>query len=229
MNKIRRVIFLVVIIYIVNRVFFLVSAGLSYSPEKRIEEPLDYKEIIIQTNSKLKYSHTKTKGNSLPISLYIYDDKYNLVIFKKKTEIFDLSKGIKFFDEKKDIDYDRFYSVFMSEKFNYILNNEEIIKGIDVFIDGFDSKSIIKKNKDEIYLSFLMKSTLSISFNGENIDLYSEVLDSKFKEFNELMIFYKEGYTYFVYLKPFKKVEKKKIILNNLIKREFSDGASMSD
>lgn len=216
--KFKNLIIIIAVIYLGYRVIFLINSGLSYSPARKISEPSDYSELLIKTNSKLKYLYTKTKENSLPISLYTYDNsKYAIAIFKKKTKLSDLPNNINFIKQIKTTDANKFYSVFMSERFKFLFGKKEIVNHLDVFIDNFSQENIIKKSKNEIHLSFSIKNSFAISLDKKNINIQSEALNTNEEENNELILLLKNDFIYFIYSKPLKKTKDNSFNLKEII------------
>lgn len=217
MSLFRKILLSVAVLSLLSLVYLFINSVSSISPRKSIDQPIDYKQIINENNPDLVYKRSFTIKSSYPISFYTYEKaNYGLIVFKKKAnnEILD---NISFIKRKKNRDHYKLYSIFMLEKLNIFFNKEEELSKMIFYIDKFKNEYIKEKKETSMYLSFPLNSTFAISFNNKAIDFQSSRIDGSNLEFNEMKVIVKEGFAYFIYLKPLEKNMGEKFILKELV------------
>jgi hypothetical protein len=206
-------------------IYFIVDGVNSFMNTKFVEQPQDYNGFFDTENSRLTYKYTLKEGTLDPVSVYTYkrskdDPKFGIIIFKKELKVSDIIESITFYDRRKTKSINRTYTNFLGlNELNYSYEHKEPISQLDVFIEGFKDSFVKEKTNKSIYVSFPIEKTFALTYNDSRRAIVQcRKIRSQEKEYNELAVIVKEGYAYFIYLKPFRKNTKEKLILKSLIK-----------
>ena len=208
---------LIFVLYLTN--LFVGVIG-SFFKSDFVEEPSDYKEILDDDDLNLTYEYTLTKDSIYPVSVYTYDKKYGIIVFKRRLKVKDIINNITLHDKMQSKNTNRVYTNFLSlEQLNYSYENIDSVSKLSISINGYKEDYIKDKTSKKMYLSFPLSNTFGMTYNGSGrADLQAHRVNYKNLEYNELFLFEKKGYVYFVYLKPFSEYPQERFILKSLIK-----------
>ncbi|TCP27967.1 hypothetical protein EV195_101126 [Tenacibaculum skagerrakense] len=219
---VKLIIIAIGIIFLLRLTVQFIDLGSSFSKNRLIEMPLDYKEIL-KDSTNLSYIFTLAKDTVFPVSVYTYksDLKYGMIIFKRKISNDKVLENLSFLDKKSKLSSEKVYTNFLTlESLNYSYDNKDLVDKISFKIEGFKKSYIKEQTSDKLYLSFPLKDTFSMTFNNSeapDIQCVKNSFSNNQNEFNEIVMFRRENYLYFIYLKPFKQNNIEELILDKII------------
>jgi hypothetical protein len=224
MNRtVKLIIMAIGVIFLLRMILQFIDLGNSFSKNKIIKIPTDYKEIL-KDSTNLSYVFTLAKDTVFPVSVYTYksDSKYGIIIFKRKISNDEILENLSFSDKKSKLGSEKVYTNFLKlESLNYSYDNKDLVDKISFRIEGFKKSYIKEQSSNRLFLSFPLNNTFSMTFNNSNapdIQCVKNYFLNDQNEYNEIVLLRKENYLYFVYLKPFNKNNTERLILKNVLK-----------
>lgn len=121
---------------------------------------------------KLRILATAKSKNRLPVSTYIYDNKYNLCVLKMLLlRDLNLTKAVLFENKSSDITLNAVYGKAPGSDLKFYIKSgkSSVVSNINFKFDGDSIRNVV--NSDSLYYSYFRFKNFSINYNNAPNDI----------------------------------------------------------
>jgi len=201
-------------------VYLIVIYLLGSSNVETVSEP-NYHKALFKSEKELQHIESEKTDISTIVSIYNYNNfDYGILLFRKKTAIKFIDSLVVLKNETTVEPSNQFYkgSIFKN-KLRYKFNDNKEVNKVTVYLNDYNNnKNIVKKTPTSLYMSFSLNSLVGLNINNEDKLTFYAKGNSNKEEFNELMIKIKDGYVYFIYVKPISRYSPMEKLLPKILK-----------